>query len=1180
MARNHQNTPAATGGFTSIDGEAYYRISAYDRMPPFLMSVASDTDIWMYITSRGGLTAGRVDADGSLFPYETADKLHDGHHSTGPITLLRVRRHAKPPVLWEPFSYRDNEGFQIDRNLYKNTIGNRIIFEETNHDLGLTFRYRWSGCDEFGLVRTGTVVNRTATPVSIELLDGLRNVLPYGVPLALYQQMSSLVDAYKRIDCDPDTQLGIFSLTSRIIDRAEAAEELRANIVWCCGLSDFNIRLSAGTVGAFRRGEPLTTETVLTGRRGNYFAVSSFEAAPEVPVNWHLAADVGRDHIQIAAIRARLANGEGMVAEIDDCLQNAGENLRRNVGSADGLQLTGHPEADAHHFANVLFNNMRGGVFAKNYDVPTADLKDFLRHRNREVAERYSAHLDKLPGWAPLTELIADARSTGDADYQRLIYEYLPIYFARRHGDPSRPWNRFAIRVKTPDGGRAFHYEGNWRDIFQNWEALCASFPGFLPNVIAKFVNASTVDGFNPYRITRDGIDWEVAAPDDPWSTIGYWGDHQIVYLLRFLEAFHRTSASSSRESAFQDPIEDLLKREIFCYADVPYRLKTYESIIANPHLTIDYDRDLASRIDSRVSVIGSDGKLLPGKDGPVYHVNLLEKLIVPVLSKLSNLVLDGGIWMNTQRPEWNDANNALVGHGISMVTLCYLRRYLNFLSRLLDGIPDEPLAVSREVHEWYAEVRSILDKNRALLSNRTIDDRDRKLVLDTLGTAFSKYREKVYSSGFSGKTTVSTSEVSDFCRGATEYLDHAIRANRRADGLYHAYNLLEITDDLKGISVRSLYEMLEGQVAVLSSGAIGAAEAVRLLTSLFESRMYRNDQRSFLLYPERELPGFLEKNVIPDETARAMPLLRELIDAEEHSIVARDALGVIRFNADFRNSSDLDRALDRLARTNRWAGMVTDDRQAVLDVFEDVFNHKSFTGRSGTMYGYEGLGCIYWHMVSKLLLAVQEIVLRAADDGEPAQVVEALGGFYHRIRSGLGFEKTAAEYGAFPTDPYSHTPAHAGAQQPGMTGQVKEEILTRFGELGLRVDAGSIRFRPVLLTCRDFREDAGIYRFYDLEGSPQSINVPAGGLAFSFCQVPVVYELTGDVARIRIVTHDGTSSMLSGEMLDTLHSQAFFERTGEMSRIEVGIPSSWLFEFPGPAMRRQDGLRNSAPEP
>ena len=75
-------------------------------------------------------------------------------------------------------------------------------------------------------------------------------------------------------------------------------------------------------------------------------------------------------------------------------------------------------------------------------------------------------------------------------------------------------------------------------------------------------------------------------------------------------------------------------------------------------------------------------------------------------------------------------------------------------------------------------------------------------------------------------------------------------------------------------------------------------------------------------------------------------------------------------------------------------------------------------------MYGYEGLGCIYWHMVAKLLLAVQEIVLRAiARRTAGLDRGRLWPSTYYRIRAGLGFEKTVAEYGAFPTDPYSHTP-------------------------------------------------------------------------------------------------------------------------------------------------------------
>ncbi|UCH84339.1 MAG: hypothetical protein JSW50_01225, partial [Candidatus Latescibacterota bacterium] len=159
--------------------------------------------------------------------------------------------------------------------------------------------------------------------------------------------------------------------------------------------------------------------------------------------------------------------------------------------------------------------------------------------------------------------------------------------------------------------------------------------------------------------------------------------------------------------------------------------------------------------------------------------------------------------------------------------------------------------------------------------------------------------------------------------------------------------------------------------------------------------------------------------------------------------------------------------------------------------------------------------------------------------------------------------EKTVTEYGAFPADPYSHTPPHGGAQQPGMTGQVKEEILTRFGELGVRVEEGTVCFRPMLLTRRDFRQDAGTYRYYDLDGQQRSINVPAGSLAFTFCQVPVVYELTTGDPWIRATDDQGKSVTTAGEQrLDASHSQSVFARQGKITRIDVGVPESSLFDL------------------
>ncbi|MBD3336666.1 MAG: hypothetical protein GF355_14230, partial [Candidatus Eisenbacteria bacterium] len=1018
-----------------MDGEPTYKIAGYHRLESFLVNLASDTDLWMFIASSGGLTAGRADANGSLFPYLTSDRLHHAHHYSGPFTLLRVARGGGEPSLWEPFSEAAATGLDVERNLYKSLHGNRIIFEEVAHSLGLAFRYRWAGCEEFGWVRTATLENRGEDPVRIEILDGLRNILPWGAPLLLHQQASNLVDAYKKSELDSATGLGLFSQTAGITDRPEALEVLRATTVWCCGLAEFGVHLSLGSIEAFRCNRLTPGPGVLNGRPGNYLVSARIGLEPGQRVRWHLAADVGRDHVQIAELRRSLLAGEDLTGAVDAGLRRANDNLRRIVAGADGLQLTGDSESWWHHFANVLYNNMRGGVFAMNNDVPVADFVDFLRVRSRSVTERHGPRLAALPDRMAVQNLLEVARETGDAGLARLSYEYLPLYFGRRHGDPSRPWNRFEIRVRDRDGERVLNHEGNWRDIFQNWEALATAFPRFLPSMVARFVNASTVDGFNPYRISRDGVDWEVPAADDPWSNIGYWGDHQIVYLLRLLEAMDRHDPSALRE---------LLDAEIFSYADVPYRIKPYAEILRDPWATIIFDSEHARRIDERVARMGTDGRLLAGPRGNVHHVNLLEKLLVPALSKLSNLVPGGGIWMNTQRPEWNDANNALVGHGVSVVTLCHLRRYLAFLAGLASPAADRHLSISVEVVEWFDRVVEILEAEWTAPPARESDPGVRKEIMDALGGAFSEYRAAVYSRGFSAHETLAMSQVVRLCRISLEWIDRSIAANRREDGLYHSYNQIEFSAGGSGFAVTHLQEMLEGQVAVLSSGAVQPAEGLEILERLFLSALYCPRRRSFMLYPERDLPGFLARNVIPDEAITAIPLLSGLLASGNRSLLDRDAFGVARFHGDIRRAQDVDAVLDDLAAQPAWSEAVARDRAATLDLFETVFKHRSFLGRSGVMYGYEGIGCIYWHMVAKLLLAVQETLVGAERDELPEAVRRGLAEMYFRVQSGLGHRKTVEEFGAFPTDPYSHTPAGGGAKQPGMTGQVKEEILSR----------------------------------------------------------------------------------------------------------------------------------------
>jgi hypothetical protein len=243
--------------------------------------------------------------------------------------------------------------------------------------------------------------------------------------------------------------------------------------------------------------------------------------------------------------------------------------------------------AAAHHRANVLFNIMRGGVFVDGVRLERDDLCAFARQRHRALGQALTGLSTDWPVQLARDEAMARVRDALGPQGERLLLEYLPLTFSRRHGDPSRPWNRFSIRVRDAQGRRVVDYQGNWRDIFQNWEALAASEPAYVGSMVAVFLGAMTPDGYNPYRIGRDGIDWEVVEPDDPWSFIGYWGDHQVVYLLKLLEA---------TEAHRPGRLAGLWDRALFSFADVPYRLKPHAEQTAAPKATIHFDHDAHHR--------------------------------------------------------------------------------------------------------------------------------------------------------------------------------------------------------------------------------------------------------------------------------------------------------------------------------------------------------------------------------------------------------------------------------------------------------------------------------------------------------------------------------------------------------------------------------------------------------
>lgn len=1119
------------GEFVTVGGKEFYRIDNYDRLDPFLFTVAASSDIWFYLSSNGGVTAGRQSAEYAYFPYLTEDRMC---HSTdtGSKTLIKVIRGGREE-LWQPFTESYINPYDVKRSIYKSVLGDEVIFEEHNLTLDLTFGYCWQSCDKYGIVRTA-YLKCGKQDTDAELIDGLLNILPYGIRSAFQLEWPCLGDAYKSSEIVGD-HTAVFALTSAINDMPEPEEMLKCNVAWYDADFDCDICLSEKAIDGFVRGN-IEKGDVNLGDRGCFLLNFGLSMKAGERKQWRTVSDVGLSQEEVSVIARGIPSGE-----IDAALSASEYELRSIIAKADGLQCTGNRMASVHHMSNVMFNNMRGGLFLHGYEIDVADFIDFVRSRNSVFYNKNTALIDSVTdGVKTVGQLKENARASGSRDLIRLSLEYLPISFSRRHGDPSRPWNKFSIVLKNKDGTPRTNYEGNWRDIFQNWEAMCMSFPGYIDSVIAVFLDASTADGYNPYRISRDGIDWEVAEPGNPNSSQGYWGDHQIIYLSRLIEWLGKYDTEALRR---------LISCDSFSYADVPYEIARFDKMLENPKDTISLNAEKNRILRENSAKFGGDYRLL-NKDGKIYTASFAEKLMVPIASKISNLIVGGGIWMNTRRPEWNDANNAIVGYGLSVVTACHLRRHLSLCMRIFKQYEGEKFDISTEVGEWLGEICGIMEKYRFSVETGYVDGKLRMNFARDMGYAFDRYKAVVYGDGFTGKTEFSYAELCKFIKLALVFTDYTVRANRRGDGFYHSYNLLERSGD--GIEIKNLFLMLEGQVAVLGCGILDGREAAELLENMKNSGLYSERDDSFYLYPVRMTSLFMERNIIPERFVSGSELVKKLICSGNSELFVKDAFGNVRFAPDMTCESKVRGALEGLCAEPEFADTAKREKEAVLGIFEDMFRHFEFTGRSQIMYKYEGIGSIYWHQNSKLLVSAQESYFDALAHEDKA-VSDRLGKQYYSVRAGLGFYKSPAVWGAFPQDAYSHTPLAGGAKQPGMTGQVKEEIITRFGELGVFPENGCVRFDMSVVAENEYLDSPSVFEFIRASGESEYIELDRGSLAFSFCQTPVIYVSgsTGTEA-IKVSYSDGRVAEINSDTLPSDISAEIFGRSGKVDRVTV----------------------------
>jgi len=334
-----QSDNQVRGNLVEIEGEQFYCIEHYDLMPDFFMSVVSDSDQWMFISSNGSLSAGRKDRNHAIFPYYTDDKIHDYYDLTGSKTVILVQKGGND-LLWQPFSKELATVYSIERKILKSIYGNKIIFRERNLDLELEFQYGWFTSDEFGFIKRSSLKNMGEEMVSIRILDGIRNILPAGVEYNFQNEYSNLLDGYKKSELNEETKLGLFMLSSIPVDKAEPSESLKATTVWSSGLAESKVLISDRQIAAFRSGAALRTETDIRASRGAYFLNAEISLPGQRARDWFFVCEADQSTADVANLNHFLSGVSNPAEIVSADIRRGTDRLVSFVANADGLQKT------------------------------------------------------------------------------------------------------------------------------------------------------------------------------------------------------------------------------------------------------------------------------------------------------------------------------------------------------------------------------------------------------------------------------------------------------------------------------------------------------------------------------------------------------------------------------------------------------------------------------------------------------------------------------------------------------------------------------------------------------------------------------------------------------------------------------------------------------------------------
>jgi len=849
----------------------------------FLPGIAGPLGIplWVFYVNRGQAIAsfGIENKDNPIMEFLPANKAYQSTPYTGFRTFLKLSRDGVT-TFYEPFA-----PWQTD-DVTQMYIGmNELELQTVSLAHGIqtnVLYFTLPGEDFAGLVRQVMVTNVGATPVMLEMLDGLPYVMPYGVDNWGLKEIGRTLEAWMGVfnlenNADEMPSVPFYRFQASAGDTAEVAEiqaghfylafdddgKLLPAFVDPTVVFDANTALSTPDRFITHTLDELRAERQITvGRTPCGFFGASAMLEPEQSITLHAIIGHVRDIEEIHRQQPRLTRAVYLHEKRAEA-----NNLTQRLTDVVATQ-TGDATFDAYCRQTFLDNVMRGGWPV----ILGSEEKPFVYH-----------------------------------------------IYSRKHGDLERDYNAFYLAAERYSQGN-----GNYRDVNQNRRCDVLFNPQVKDFNVLSFLELIQIDGYNPlvvngsrFTIPPDARDAVLALADDaaklepllarpftPGGLLKAIADHGIGLTVA-PEAFIATTLTNAEqhfEATFGEGYWidhwfytlDLIETYLAVYPDkkhallfdttLPYfdspvfvqpRHKKY--VLAGEGKVRQYgaileDEEKAASIATR----DATPNLLRTAHGhgDIYRATVFEKLLTLALTKFATLdPLGMGIEMEAGKPGWCDALNGLPGlFGSSLCETYELARLLDFLLHTMTEFPNEKVAIPREQS---ALLDALLQAYRQWASPQTgaqSKDADRDYVYwNAVATARETYRKQVRF-GIDGETvTVAFNALFPTLVAFGNKMQGGIaRALALNDGLPPTYFAYTVTDykllDDTDAQGRPYVKATRFEPRVLPLYLEGFVHALKLTTDPAQARALYKHVKAGDLY-DRKLGMYKVNASLADET-------------------------------------------------------------------------------------------------------------------------------------------------------------------------------------------------------------------------------------------------------------------------------------------------------------------------